>query len=68
VSAERAGTPAVAVITDAFVDGAELMARALGANDYPFAVIVHPIASAGDEELQAKARSTAEQAARLLGH
>jgi hypothetical protein len=67
VSAERLGTPAVAIMTDAFIDGAELMARALGAEGYAFAVIAHPIASANDEELQAKARATAEQAARMLG-
>ena len=66
MSAERAGTPAVAVMTDAFIDGAELMARALGAEGYAFAVIAHPIASAGDDELEARARVTAEQAARLL--
>ena len=66
MTAERAGTPAVAVMTDAFIDGAELMARALGADHYGFAVITHPIASATDDELQAKARSVAEQAALLL--
>ena len=53
-------------MTDAFVDGAELMARALGADAYRFAVIVHPIASATGAELAAKARAAAEQAARLL--
>ena len=56
----------MAIMTDAFVDGAELMARALGAVDYQFAVITHPIASASDDELRAKARAAAEQAARLL--
>jgi hypothetical protein len=53
-------------MTDAFVDGAALMARALGADGYGFAVITHPIASASDDELHAKARATADQAARLL--
>jgi hypothetical protein len=66
VSAERLGTPAVAIMTDAFVDGAELMARALGVPGYPFVVIAHPIASATDDELQAKARAAAEHAAQLL--
>ena len=53
-------------MTDAFVDGAELMARALGVPGYPFVVIAHPIASATDDELQAKARAAAEHAAQLL--
>jgi hypothetical protein len=34
--------------------------------DYGFAVIDHPISSATDDELKAKAEATAEQAAALL--
>ena len=66
VSAERVGTPAVGVMTSAFVDGAELMAAALGVPGYPFAIIEHPIASASDAELEVKARATIEQAVGLL--
>jgi hypothetical protein len=66
VSAERLGTPAVAVMTDAFTGGAELMAAALGVAGYPFAIIRHPIASATDAQLEDKARRTIEQALRLL--
>jgi len=66
VSGERAGTPAVGVMTSAFVDGAALMATALGVPGYPFAIISHPISSATDEELEAKARDALEQAHRLL--
>jgi hypothetical protein len=54
-------------MTDAFVSGAVLMASALGHPGYEFAVIEHPIASASDEQLLARARSTIEQASRLLG-
>jgi len=46
-------------MTTRFVDAAELMARALGAEGYPFAVIEHPISSATGEAL-------AEQAARTV--
>lgn len=53
-------------MTSAFVDGAELMATALGVSDYAFAIIEHPIASASDTELEDKARVTVEQAVRLL--
>ena len=35
-------------MTDRFVTAAELMARVLGADGYPFAVIEHPISSASD--------------------
>ena len=66
VAGERLGVPSVAVITSAFVDGAELMARALGFGGYPFAVIDHPISSAGDAALAERAAATLHQAAGLL--
>lgn len=66
MSGEKAGTPSVGIMTTAFVDGAELMARALGVSGYPFVVIDHPISSATDAELEARARATIEQAAALL--
>ena len=66
ISAERVGTPSVAIMTEAFVSGAELMAGALGLAGYPFAVISHPVASAGDSELEAKAIATIVQALGLL--
>jgi hypothetical protein len=66
VAAEQVGTPSIAVMTDAFVSGATLMASALGHAGYPFVVIKHPIASASDRELLEQARATIEQATRLL--
>ncbi len=58
--------PAVAIMTSAFVDGAALMATALGATGYRFAVIDHPISSADDGGLADRARDVIDQAARLL--
>jgi len=66
VSGERVGTPAVGIMTSAFVDGAELMASALGVRGYAFAVIGHPISSASDAELETKARDALAQAGHLL--
>lgn len=66
MSAERLGTPAVGVMTAAFADGATLMASALGVAGYPFVVIGHPISSATDVELEAKARAALDQARALL--
>ena len=40
----------MAVMTTRFVSAAELMARVLGFPGYEFAVIAHPISSAGDAE------------------
>ena len=66
MSGERAGTPSVAIMTSAFVDGAELMAAALGALGYAFVVIEHPISSATAAGLEARAREALRQAAELL--
>ena len=56
----------MAVMTTRFVSAAELMARVLGFPDYQFAVIAHPISSAGDDALRAMAKTAAVQARRLL--
>jgi len=55
---ERVGTPAVGVMTAKFVSAAELMARVLGMPNYQFAVIEHPVSSASDAELEARAQVT----------
>jgi hypothetical protein len=43
-----------------------MMCRVLGMPDYQFVVIGHPISSASDEKLAEFARSTIEQARKLL--
>ena len=53
-------------MTARFVSAAELMCRVLGMPGYEFVVIGHPISSASDAELAAYARTTIEQAKRLL--
>ena len=58
ISSEQAGTPAVGVMTSNFVSAAELMAKVLGMPDYDFAIIDHPVSSASDEELEARALQT----------
>ena len=58
--------PAVSVMTSAFIDAAELMARVQGVPEHPFAVIEHPIASADDAGLAARAEAAVEQAVGVL--
>ena len=53
-------------MTTRFVSAAELMSRVLGANDYSFVVIDHPISSATAEELGRQARVAATALANLL--
>jgi hypothetical protein len=66
ITAERLGVPAAGVMTTRFVSAAEMMCRVHGMPDYKFAVIDHPISSAADDELKAKAEATADQVAALL--
>jgi hypothetical protein len=53
-------------MTTRFASAAELMCRVLGMPTYEFAVIGHPISSASDHDLTQYARTTIEQARRLL--
>ncbi len=53
-------------MTMRFVSAAELMARVLGFAGYAFAVIEHPVSSAGDEGLRQRARVAAAEIRRLL--
>ncbi len=66
MSGELVGVPSVSVMTSEFTSAAELMARVLGAEGYPFAVIEHPISSAGSVGLAERAASAAAECARLL--
>ena len=54
--AERNGVPAVSIMTSAFVDAAELMARVQGVPLRPFSVIEHPIASADAKGIDERAQ------------
>jgi polysaccharide pyruvyl transferase WcaK-like protein len=66
ITAEKAGVPAAAIMTDAFVDIAHALAQACGMPGYPFAVIRHPIAPDGDEALRQKAAEALHQCQELL--
>ena len=64
--AERQGVPAVGVMTTRFASAAELMSKVLGLPGYAFVQIEHPVSSADDEALAARARATIEQGLKLL--
>jgi hypothetical protein len=53
-------------MTTQFVSAAQLMSRVLGAEDYPFVVIEHPISSASNETLAERARKAASDSAAIL--
>jgi hypothetical protein len=66
VSAEKAGIPATAIITDRFVQTAQAMAAVTGMPGYPFVVIAHPIANNDDAVLRAKAQEAVQQCLTIL--
>jgi len=66
ISAEKAGIPATAIITDRFVQTAKVMAQVSGMPEYPFAVIAHPISNNGDAVLREKAESAVRQCVSIL--
>ena len=53
-------------MTTKFVSAAELMARVLGADGYPFVTIDHPISSASLDLLAQHAQTTAANSAAIL--
>ena len=53
-------------MTTRFVSAAEMMGRVLGMPGYEFAVIDHPVSSASDAELRARAAASLSQGVRLL--
>ena len=53
-------------MTVRFASAAEMMGRVLGMPGYHFVQIEHPVSSASDAELAARARAAIEQSLRLL--
>ncbi len=56
------------VMTTRFTSAAEMMGKVLGLPGYEFATIEHPVSSASDAELAARAKAAIEQGCRLLPH
>ena len=53
-------------MTTEFISAAELMSRVLGAENYPFIVIDHPVSSATPEQLSERAEKTVADALKIL--
>ena len=66
ISAEKTGVAATAIITDRFVQTAQVMAQVSGMPDYPFAVIPHPISNNSDAVLREKAAAAVRQCVSFL--
>ena len=67
IKLEKAGVPAVAIVTAPFVATARAMAAHWGVPSYEFLVTPHPIANLSEAELNAKADELTAQVASFLG-
>jgi len=63
---ERAGTPAIAIVTEPFRPTGEAMTLAWGMAGYPFLATPHPIANLTDKELDERADRLFEAVEALL--
>ena len=63
---ERAGTPAIAVITEPFRPTGQAMATSWGMPGYRFLEVPHPIANLDEKELDERADRLVEQVVALL--
>jgi hypothetical protein len=63
---ERAGVPAVAIVTDLFRATGDAMAASWGMAGYRFLDTPHPIANLGDTDLDARADLLVEPVLALL--
>jgi hypothetical protein len=63
---ERAGTPAIAIVTEPFRATGEAMAAAWGMGGYPFLATPHPIANLSDKDLEERADRLLEAVEALL--
>jgi hypothetical protein len=66
ISAEQAGIAATAIVTDRFVQTAQVMAQVSGMAGFPFAVIPHPISNNDDAMLRTKAAAAVQQCVAIL--
>ncbi len=57
----RLGIPAIALVTERFVDQGDFIARSVGLPDLPRVRLPHPVAGTGKESLREIAKSFAPQ-------
>lgn len=63
---EKRGIPTAVICTEPFITSAEAMKRLLGAPEYPYVVVPHPIGSLTPEQLRERARLALPKVLQLL--
>ena len=66
IKSELLGVPSFGIMTSKFVSAAEMMSRALGAENFPFVVVSHPISSATKDELDIQAGNALQEGINFL--
>ena len=55
IKSELLDVPSFGIMTSKFISAAEMMSQALGAKNYPFVTVSHPISNATKDELKIQA-------------
>jgi len=63
---EKAGTPAVTICTDIFIETSQAMAEMWGAPNFPLIFTPHPIAHLSREQLRQRAEAMLEEIVVIL--
>jgi hypothetical protein len=63
---EKAGIPAISIVTDAFVDTGKVMASKWGVPQFRFLSVPHPVANLNDAELDRRADDLLNEVIKLL--
>jgi hypothetical protein len=63
---EKAGIPAISIVTDAFVDTGKVMASNWGVPQFRFLSVPHPVANLNDAELDRRADDLLNEVIKLL--
>ena len=63
---EKAGIPAISIVTDAFVDTGKVMASKWGVPQFRFLSVPHPVANLKDAELDRRADDLLNEVIKLL--
>jgi hypothetical protein len=64
---ERAGVPAVSIVSDSFMLSAQAMARVQGFPGFEFIAVRHPVASLDADELHDRVQAVLSEVLRIIG-
>ncbi len=66
ITVEKAGKPAALICTEPFIPTARSIAKIRGIEDYPFAIVTHPVGSLEPDGVTARARQALPRVLEIL--